>query len=103
MANLVQKRETAVRVQNCEPRAAVANAPIMRSGSRPEFRTRLGKIYCCKAEAFLQSSTEKKHAGKIQLIFTSPPFPLNTKKAYGNLQGGEYTDWLAKFAPLFKQ
>ncbi|MGH9572363.1 MAG: DNA-methyltransferase [Candidatus Acidiferrales bacterium] len=39
----------------------------------------------------------------MQLIFTSPPFPLNTKKAYGNLQGSKYTDWLASFAPLFRE
>ena len=40
---------------------------------------------------------------KVQLVFTSPPFPLNRKKKYGNLMGQEYVDWLADFAPRFKE
>ena len=34
------------------------------------------------------------YENKIQLIFTSPPFPLNRAKKYGNLNGQEYKDWL---------
>lgn len=30
----------------------------------------------------------------INLIFTSPPFPLKRKKKYGNYNGQEYIDWL---------
>ncbi len=41
------------------------------------------------------------HKGKVQLIFTSPPFPLNRKKAYGNLNGEEYVDWLSSHAKRF--
>ena len=74
-----------------------------RSIDRAEHETRRGRIYCCRAEDFFLSRQAKRYVGKVQLIFTSPPFPLNTKKAYGNLQGGQYTDWLAKFALLFKQ
>jgi hypothetical protein len=40
--------------------------------------------------------------GKVQLIFTSPPFPLNTKKRYGNLTGQDYIDWLSGFAGTFR-
>lgn len=36
---------------------------------------------------------------KVSLIFTSPPFPLNRKKKYGNLLGQEYLEWLAGLAP----
>ena len=36
-------------------------------------------------------------------IFTSPPFPRNTKKAYGIFCGEKYTQWLASFAPLFRK
>ena len=39
--------------------------------------------------------------GKVQLIFTSPPFPLNAKKKYGNLKGEEYLQWLTGFGDLF--
>lgn len=66
------------------------------------YRTRYGKTYCCTAEQFFQSSSAARRARKVQLIFTSPPFPLNTKKAYGNLRGGQYTAWLASFAHQFK-
>jgi hypothetical protein len=52
------------------------------------------------AEQFLESSIAKRYKGKIQLIFTSPPFPLNRKKKYGNLLGQKYIKWLAEFAPL---
>lgn len=41
--------------------------------------------------------------GKTQLIFTSPPFPLNTKKKYGNLQGEEYVDWFVNFGRVFRE
>lgn len=37
--------------------------------------------------------------GKVDLIFTSPPFPLTHKKAYGNLTGDEYLEWMGKLAP----
>ena len=40
--------------------------------------------------------------GRVQLIFTSPPFPLNNKKRYGNLQGEAYLQWLVGFGPLFR-
>jgi site-specific DNA-methyltransferase (cytosine-N4-specific) len=37
------------------------------------------------------------------LVFTSPPFPLNRKKRYGNKQGQEYLDWLSEFGPLLTE
>jgi site-specific DNA-methyltransferase (cytosine-N4-specific) len=40
---------------------------------------------------------------QVQLVFTSPPFPLNTQKSYGNLQGKKYIKWFASFAPLLKK
>lgn len=39
--------------------------------------------------------------GKVNLIVTSPPFPLNNKKKYGNEKGEEYRDWFIKLAPVF--
>src|SRR5258708_1743405 len=84
-------------------RATRDTARTRRSIIHSQHETKRGRIYCCKAEDFFISSQAKRYVGKVQLIFTSPPFPLNTKKAYGNLQGAQYTDWLAKFAPLFKQ
>ena len=36
----------------------------------------------------------------IDLLITSPPFPLLRKKAYGNEDQTEYVDWLAEFVQL---
>jgi DNA modification methylase len=41
--------------------------------------------------------------GKVQLIFTSPPFPLQREKKYGNLTGTSYSEWLAAYAPLWAE
>ena len=62
-----------------------------------------GSMYRGSAEAFLLSRAGKKQKGKTQLIFTSPPFPLNRKKKYGNKTGQEYVKWLAEFAPRFSE
>lgn len=40
------------------------------------------------------------YTNKVQLIFTSPPFPLNRAKRYGNLNGNDYKDWLCKIGSL---
>ncbi len=51
------------------------------------------------ADDAFHSPILKKYIGKVQLIFTSPPFPLNRKKKYGNLEGAEFRHWLAGLAP----
>ena len=66
------------------------------------YQTSYGSMYCGEAEKILLSDDLKPFHKNVQLIFTSPPFPLNRKKKYGNYQGEEFIDWLAKFAPLFK-
>lgn len=66
------------------------------------YRTSRGAMWWGNAEDFLASRTSKRYRGKVQLIFTSPPFPLNRKKKYGNLLGEVYVKWLAGFARLFR-
>lgn len=66
------------------------------------YSTKLGKLIRGKAEDAINSDMLKRYQGKIDLIFTSPPFPLNRKKKYGNLQGQEYIDWLASFASTLR-
>lgn len=64
------------------------------------YKTELGKMYNEKCEDFL--SKYKECNGKpINLIFTSPPFPLNRTKKYGNMTGDEYLEWLKELAVLF--
>lgn len=79
------------------------NKPTRTNKLSPLFRTSLGKLYVGKCEDLLAGPLGKKLKGKVNLIFTSPPFPLNDKKRYGNLQGEEYLKWLADFAPVFSQ
>ena len=55
------------------------------------------------AEELLSRQELKALFGQVQLIFTSPPFPLHRKKKYGNEQGEAYVRWLAAFAPLFRK
>lgn len=67
------------------------------------YRTRRGVMYVGQAEGVLSAPATKALRGKVNLIFTSPPFPLNRKKRYGNEQGAAYIEWLARFAPLFRE
>lgn len=39
--------------------------------------------------------------GKANLILTSPPFPLNRAKKYGNMTGDEYLKWIESLASTF--
>lgn len=48
-----------------------------------------------------KSYLRRYYRNKFQLIITSPPFPLNQKKKYGNLQGEEYKQWFIDLAPIF--
>lgn len=73
-------------------------------------RTRLPKRHWTKKgytlqgtiEDFLSSEEARRLLGKVNLIFTSPPFPLNRKKKYGNRQGDDYIRWLSDLAPKLR-
>lgn len=80
-----------------------SDPPSPTHGIRVAYSTKLGTMYHGTAEDFLKSSTARRFRKKVGLIFTSPPFPLNKKKKYGNQQGQQYVDWLASFAPAFKE
>lgn len=62
------------------------------------YSTGLGKYYIGKCEETIRDLDLQK---KVQLILTSPPFPLNNKKQYGNLNGEEYLKWFTELAELF--
>jgi len=62
------------------------------------YSTDYGKYYIGKCEETIK---ELNLEGKVQLILTSPPFPLNNKKQYGNLDGEEYLEWFKGLAELF--
>lgn len=58
-----------------------------------------GTLYIGDSLHALGQAPLTKYRGKVQMVFTSPPFPLNRKKKYGNLQGEQYVEWLAAYAP----
>jgi DNA modification methylase len=64
----------------------------------PAYETASGEMYEASIEEFLASRNAKMLEGKVQLIFTSPPFPLLREKEYGNHVGNEYLEWLAALA-----
>lgn len=67
-----------------------------------EYQTGLGKCFHADIEKILADKSFQKYKGKINLIFTSPPFPLNRKKRYGNLNGQQYLDWISNIAIVLK-
>lgn len=66
------------------------------------FNSKLGTLIQGNSIELLKS---KKYVntlkGKVNLIVTSPPFPLNKKKQYGNEKGKEYLKWFTELAPIF--
>lgn len=66
-------------------------------------RTKSGRYYVGESEEILKSQAFRKLRGKVQLILTSPPFPLNEKKSYGNMTGDKYLEWFTSLAPLLAE
>src|SRR5262245_4285278 len=86
--------------------SVLATSPLEQKKRAPSIvhRTSRGVAYQGIAEDVLTSPEfRKRYERKFQLIFTSPPFPLNRKKKYGNLQGEQYVEWLASFGPIFTE
>ena len=69
----------------------------------PAFETNWGSMYQGDSQVILQERPLTDYTGRVQLILTSPPFPLNKKKQYGNLTADEYLQWLTRLAPLFRK
>lgn len=63
--------------------------------------TDLGSYHLGDSKALLTSAFGAALRGRVQLILTSPPFPLNHKKDYGNRTGNEYKAWFIQLAKLF--
>jgi hypothetical protein len=63
--------------------------------------TKAGRYYCGDSVEMLRSDLGQELRGRVQLILTSPPFPLNNKKSYGNLEGAQYRAWFTNLATIF--
>ena len=65
------------------------------------YRTNYGSIYHGRAEEILTQYKADSSFEPINLLLTSPPFPLNRAKKYGNMTGEEYLAWMRTLAELF--
>lgn len=65
------------------------------------YSTKFGKLLLGDSIDISRQYLKKHYKNKFQLIVTSPPFPLNAKKKYGNLQGDDYLNWFTELAPIF--
>lgn len=63
---------------------------------KPAYKTDYGKVFNCSIEDFLLSDESSQLKGQVDLILTSPPYPLVSPKAYGNRTGEDYKRWLAE-------
>lgn len=79
--------------------------PATAAPARPPvaYTTPRGRLLVGQTERLLDSPALDEYRGRVQLVFTSPPFPLLRKKKYGNRTGDDYAAWLAGLAiPLTK-
>jgi DNA modification methylase len=60
----------------------------------PAYTTPLGRAYHADAQDLLRSLKDD----SVALVFTSPPFALRRKKAYGNVAAADYVEWFWPFA-----
>lgn len=60
-----------------------------------------GKLIVGDSIQLLNDELKNDLKGKVNLIITSPPFPLNRKKKYGNEKEEEYLRWFKDLAPIF--
>ncbi|MCX7699955.1 MAG: hypothetical protein N2039_03680, partial [Gemmataceae bacterium] len=70
---------------------------------RMVYETPAGQMWTGPAEKVLRQEQLSAKRQQVQLIFTSPPFPLCREKEYGNLIGKAFARWLARYAPLFAE
>ena len=66
---------------------------------KPYYITNFGKAFHCNSMELMTQIPDD----SLDLILTSPPFALTSKKEYGNKQEDEYIDWFLNFSMEFKR
>jgi DNA modification methylase len=89
---------SAVKIDDCPPSPFRGRRPLSVA-----YQTPYGRMMHGLSDEILQSGALERFEGKVNLVFTSPPFPLNRKKRYGNKNGEEYIEWLSSYGPLLKK
>jgi DNA modification methylase len=84
-----------------EPARQAAPTRRLNSKTVPAYETERGAMYHADIAQWLDSGAAEDLRGKLDLIITSPPFPLANPKKYGNKVGDDYLRWLADLAPRF--
>jgi len=70
----------------------MAQLPVVK-GFSPAYTTGQGAAYCGDSLELLDGLASR----SVNLVMTSPPFPLLREKTYGNKDQTEYVDWLVRF------
>lgn len=63
------------------------------------YETELGAAYLTDSEELLKALPDS----SVNLVFTSPPYALHFKKAYGNVDKAAYVEWFLRFARQIKR
>lgn len=80
-------------------RGSIARRAAKKMLIKRAYTTDLGTMFIGRIEDALDGKELSTLKGKVNLIFTSPPFPLVRKKRYGNETGKSYISWLEQLAP----
>ncbi len=67
------------------------------------YKTERGRMLVGNSTSLFQTVLKPLYKNSFNLLITSPPFPLNNKKKYGNLTGEEYLKWFAMLGPIFSE
>lgn len=67
------------------------------------YRTDFGTCFQGDATVIDKTSLWADLEGKVDLLFTSPPFALARQKEYGNLSGDDYVNWFASLSDVFSK
>ena len=70
------------------------HAKRLMRGVEPFYETPLGAAYQGDSRELLKALP----SGSTNLVFTSPPYALHFKKAYGNVSKADYVEWFLDFA-----
>lgn len=68
-------------------------------GFRPLYHTSKGALFVGDSKDLLKRVPDN----SVNLVFTSPPYPLVFKKEYGNVDAHEYVEWLMTFVREIKR
>ena len=73
-------------------------APAAHKKVTQAYKTSHGRMFHGRIEDALASPVFEDIKGTVNLIVTSPPFPLVRKKRYGNETGEAYVEWIESLA-----